>query len=428
MNKSPGFPQTRLDKLQSDHRHGKYEKRSYTISIITPMFGGGYEVGQVDSERLARVSAIKGHLRFWWRATRGAAYKDVQELRKREAEIFGDTTQSSPVRLRVLPLKCSDIDQIQIPQYILISRPKPQELADYRKTLGYRFKLEVLFDNPDLELEIQAALWGWINFGGLGARTRRGCGSLYCPSFSPSKSEIKNIGFTKWFKESEKKYKLSLLPLGQSRLWPTLSQNFRVRETETNTSENWHNLIKVYSEFRRKANNRGNSATPGRSYWPEADAIRSITKWSHPSHKSPFPSSKPKGLIAFPRASLGMPIVFHFKRDKGSHLQDPFSTQLFPKDKHRLASPIILKPLAYDINESLALIAILNQPMIEGVELRSTNKNGRIRSFSSEYVYSKLDYRDTPMKMSSGDISTNAIEAFLYSKEVEELCQQQHKN
>ena len=71
------------------------------IQVVTPMFGGGTEAGVPDPVTLIRPSSIRGHLRFWWRATRGAAFTTVRDLKQRETEIFGDTEHPSPVIVEV---------------------------------------------------------------------------------------------------------------------------------------------------------------------------------------------------------------------------------------------------------------------------------------------------------------------------------------
>ncbi len=63
--------------------------RSYSIQVVTPLFGGGVEPGRNDPVTLIRGAGIRGHLRFWWRATRGASYESEKELRKKEEEIWG---------------------------------------------------------------------------------------------------------------------------------------------------------------------------------------------------------------------------------------------------------------------------------------------------------------------------------------------------
>jgi CRISPR/Cas system CMR-associated protein Cmr1 (group 7 of RAMP superfamily) len=80
-------------------------KPPYTIDVITPLFGGGVEPGVNDPATLIRSSNIRGHLRFWWRATRGVACKTVSELRKRESAIWGSATNPSPVSVKVRVVK-----------------------------------------------------------------------------------------------------------------------------------------------------------------------------------------------------------------------------------------------------------------------------------------------------------------------------------
>lgn len=81
------------------HEDQRLFKEPLTIHLVTPMFGGGPQSNSIDQERPIRESAIRGHLRFWWRATRGSACKNANELSKREAEIFGHTEQASQIQV-----------------------------------------------------------------------------------------------------------------------------------------------------------------------------------------------------------------------------------------------------------------------------------------------------------------------------------------
>ena len=55
----------------------KQEPNNTTITqvreyeLITPLFGGGVNPGEADPVTIIRGTAIRGHLRFWWRACRG---------------------------------------------------------------------------------------------------------------------------------------------------------------------------------------------------------------------------------------------------------------------------------------------------------------------------------------------------------------------
>jgi CRISPR-associated protein Cmr1 len=58
--------------------------------LITPLFGGGVEPHQADPVTIVRGTEVRGHLRFWWRATRGGQFNgSLKEMRRREEEIWG---------------------------------------------------------------------------------------------------------------------------------------------------------------------------------------------------------------------------------------------------------------------------------------------------------------------------------------------------
>ncbi|GIV10791.1 MAG: hypothetical protein KatS3mg020_0282 [Fimbriimonadales bacterium] len=71
------------------HEPAKREAIELELQLITPMFGGGYKTREVDLVMPIRPAAIRGHLRFWWRATAGAQYASAEELYKAETAIWG---------------------------------------------------------------------------------------------------------------------------------------------------------------------------------------------------------------------------------------------------------------------------------------------------------------------------------------------------
>ncbi|MGG1640436.1 type III-B CRISPR module RAMP protein Cmr1 [Paenibacillus sp. NRS-1782] len=418
----------------------------YDITIVTPMFGGGYLAGKIDTDRLVRTSTVRGQLRFWWRATRGAAFDNVYELRKREAEIFGDTSRPSCIQIRIEQSRAVENvnRRARFPKYSLVSADEEVKKAQRKSidyTIGHTFKLHIIYKQPTDDItksinleeiqrtEIAPALWAWINFGGVGARTRRGCGSLYCKGISPTSDHCTHQKFQAWFEEHIQKYELKLLQEKQSREWPTLSRQIRFRPRIEGMFDAWDEAIEAYRLFRRRANEGKSSSRPGRSQWPEADSIRNITGMKHPKHIKKYPASKPDKLLAFPRAQLGMPIIFKFKQtmDEDKKLpttelrkrkpweKEPYDTQLVPKDKERLASPVIVKPLACNLDRSLGIIAILNQPALEEVHLNQ--KDNVIKKLRAEEIYPETLYEHNPMQNYQ-----SAVEAFLHSEEVNKFC------
>lgn len=422
---------------------------SYEVSVVTPMFGGSVTPSEADRMRPIRSASVRGHLRFWWRATRGTVYEDVVQLRRKEVEVFGDTDQPSAVKIWVELLDRRKNEGLLKKTnfysrdfaYILFPFGRNNQIE--RSLDPFKFKIHIQYnlqsadknqeeEIKQLRLEVEAALWAWINFGGIGARTRRGCGSLYCEKFSPNKQIRSSDEFEKWLKERLEEYHLVLSDDELNREWPTLSRRIEIQRNRKSLNQAWAQTVNKYRNFRRLAN-RGNGKTPGRSYWPEADSIRRITGMGEPKHKVPCTISKSGHEIAFPRAQFGLPIITEFKHDyekRGLRKdeREPYTTQLVPKAKDRLASPLILKSIAVSEKEGFGMFAVLNQPLINQLELKVTQENNRdpnikhkleSKHIEQNEIYPKLNYPNNPMKDKSGRVSENAIKAFLDSKEVQ---------
>lgn len=448
MSRNPGQPQTNFAQIKEDRLIPN--DKSYEIMIVTPMFGGGYEAGKVDEDRFVRESAIKGQLRFWWRATRGAAYDSAYELRKREAVIFGDTSRPSSVKVKIEILTKELATYVfggkdsSIPSYLFQRSNKMDKQVTYISKGTFRLCLQWSAEAKalkktepgtfeELNRDLEAALWAWINFGGIGSRTRRGCGSLYCKNFSPIRSDCNESGFSKWLERCIKKYKLVLPMENGAGEWPTLNPNMLLKFDSRHNKDIWKFVIGQYKNFRRRARNDGGKI--GRSYWPEADSVRNILNMAAPRHDTPihfFRSNPKEEVIAFPRAEFGMPIVFHFSKPKGGEIKksvlkkaiprEPGDTQLTPADKERLASPLILKTLAFNEEYGVGLIAVLNHPPIGNLELKyvenDKNKNYSVAMNSGR----PLDYHNSPMCGRGHTIYPSAIDAFLNSEEVKQFC------
>src|SRR5437660_2849630 len=192
--------------------------------LITPLFGGGVSPMECDPVTIIRGSEIRGHLRFWWRATRGGQYNgDLSEMKKAEAKIWGaahiskktttppekkDDEQKPPtVQIEVEVTKNGESKEVfglfhkegklktklndpDIPEYAAFPlRPTDDECKQGNVVLkkvqkDVEFILTITFAK-DYEKEIRAALWAWETFGGIGARTRRGFGAIHCTEALP---------------------------------------------------------------------------------------------------------------------------------------------------------------------------------------------------------------------------------------------------
>jgi len=324
-----------------------------TYRLISPLFGGGAEPKYADAVSTVRTTSLKGQLRFWWRAARTGGMS-LEQMRSREAEIFGaaagDGGQASPLLIEIEPLESG---QEKHPFFFEAGRSFPtnrpevapgyvafplqannQDRNNYPVRVGVRFRLRLRFPEG-LREEIEAALWAWERFGGLGGRTRRGFGAVW--------PEGAGVADAKTLEAQWKHYvKTGNPPEGV----PSLSgARWKL------VSLSWREVVERYRRFRQSRNAGQQTNRPGRSHWPEPDVVRAVLGRAEPRHRIPIHSPLIRKL---PRAQFGLPIVMHFK-DRG----DP-STRIVPvnPDLERLASPLIFRPLG----EKTSVVLILNAP------------------------------------------------------------------
>lgn len=172
--------------------------------LLTPLFGGGVRANENDTTKLIRETSIRGQLRFWWRAMRGTG--PIVEMKKREDEIFGSGGQKAVQSKILISVKVlssgSQVSAFQNDQKTQSGprRPKTETAREVHEYAAFplspdkderndpnwksalvstdvEFHLKICYPK-ELEAEIQAALWAWETFGGVGARTRRGFGAI----------------------------------------------------------------------------------------------------------------------------------------------------------------------------------------------------------------------------------------------------------
>ncbi len=377
--------------------------------LITPLYGGGVTPGEADPVTVVRATEIRGHLRFWWRATRGGQFgNDPKAMKIKEDEIWGkahtkekkgniekeqeqnegDTCRQT-VQIEVtlthrgeskksfylqrnpkgnLVPKGNDIPDyaafpLRPPQEDLRRKTQKQIEEEIKSVRHYvQFTLKITFSRTHSD-DVQAALWAWETFGGIGARTRRGFGALRLLTVNSKKnddlpSSNQRADVRRWVNEHLEKFVVA-------GTWPNdvphLEQKlfFELAYPATNTFYPWRQLIAQYTNF-RQSRTKGRT---GRSNWPEAEAIRELTgKRQYQSLNHPQ---------KFPRAAFGLPILFHFK-DEG----DPKDTTLqgANKEHERLASPLILRPLACNGEQAIGLAVILKGSRIPPLILKEENE------------------------------------------------------
>jgi CRISPR-associated protein Cmr1 len=355
------------------------------VRLITPLFGGGVHVEgdplrrqdkQPDRVTPFRGAAVRGQLRFWWRAVHAARYGTLAALREAESSLWGAASSPGACALDIShgPLKVAEVEVFEMRQgnngrWNPRARPGCEDLAygafplqpkggeTVELTCGRLHRLTGeahlrLLAPEGREAEVEAALRAWLLFGGLGGRTRRGFGAVEATGavFDPR-------AFLRTIPSGD-------APAGVPRLHGArLAIAPRTFDKPEDAMKWALRALRELRQGRDLGRNPGQTPNrPGRSRWPEAEAIRKITGRSDAQHRERF-----VGVDKFPRAAFGMPIIFHFQSG-----QDPKDTRLQPKGAERLASPLLLRPVRVgrDAYRALALVLAGTTDAIDAVELK----------------------------------------------------------
>lgn len=314
---------------------------SMRCRLVTPMYGGGVQAAIPDIKMPIRAAAIRGQLRFWWRLLAKQKWGlQGEALRQAEWALWGgmetnDTDgQASKVFLRVKEIKfkgkpveillrdaLTDLFTEYAPHYALFpARPAQGQAPSirlFKPDLKWElhWRLAASASENDKQQVLETLRW-WVMFGGVGARTRRGCGAFIVETCS-----IQEIMQPISVEEAQ-----------------AAGCRLVMRQETGSAKKAWEEAVERLWDFRQKPNigrNQQNNGHPGRSRWPEPDAIRRITNRHAANHQPEHPAGN-----IFPRAMFGMPIIFHFVGGG-----EPADMQLLPKGKERMASPIIVRPI-----------------------------------------------------------------------------------
>lgn len=179
-----------------------------TFRIETPMFLGG---ANKDNTAELRLPSLKGVLRWWWRALAWSRYGgDLQRIREREFELFGAAADAQGRGVGRFSLAWTPGEPL----------PAQTQKASFPPGLGYlagqglcnmkgewsrhalnpgqTFSITLIFNakaTEDDRTEIVEALTVMGLLGGLGARSRRGMGSLRLLSLKRDDHELLTSNF-----------------------------------------------------------------------------------------------------------------------------------------------------------------------------------------------------------------------------------------
>lgn len=372
-------------------RHRALERLAIELVSTTPIFGGGVVAGQPDERVPIRVPSIRGHLRFWWRALQVPGMP-ADEMRDQERKLFGgaagDQGAASNVIVTVSRVQPTEPDTFKPPfnsadGYALFpARGEKGQPDKPRWKPGVKFTLTVDVPASDTTA-VHHALLAWILFGGYGGRTRRGLGSLACASEAARREWLPAAATAQAIAErlgGDIFANPHALPATAT---PRLAgATLLAGPTGASGPSAWTASLGMLRMFRQGdglAREQGKAGRPGRTRWPEADKVRRLV--GRQTAHEPRHNATP----AWPRAAFGLPIVARFQqKDRNQQpypVSEPTSFDILWRDidgnaRDRLASPLILKPLAL-ANGQFAPIALwLDRAFPDGMVVAKI-KDGR---------------------------------------------------
>ncbi|RIH86864.1 type III-B CRISPR module RAMP protein Cmr1 [Calidithermus roseus] len=342
------------------------ELTTWTLKLrtITPMFGGSATPREVDPKNPVRAASVRGHLRFWWRATAGAQYASAEELFKAEEEIWGSAEKYGKVALRVLEQSAG---QAVRPSELVpdrgTARTGPMEkfflhpfnenrsegLSEASGLKSVEFTLELTHTLSETEAEhLRRAVRAWIAFGGIGARTRRGVGALEVTANLKDWLPATPDQLKTWFAVPPQKevhhttLAGAVICLGQPRK-PSNTDPYKGHSA-------WRELGRFWARFRKGHYLEDPVTGETMAYTPMAGG-----KWR--DHKTLLALRPRQERIALAKPFYGLPIVYQ-------RLGDSFSGTLeaVHSGGRRMASPVILKPIAFADGSIWPAVIILNAP------------------------------------------------------------------
>ncbi|GIW27670.1 MAG: type III-B CRISPR module RAMP protein Cmr1 [Meiothermus sp.] len=321
------------------------------LRTITPMFGGSATPRQVDPEHPVRAASVRGHLRFWWRATAGAQYATAKELFEAEERIWGSAKKQGQVALTVSEqgyentLQPSSLGERVKPYERFFVYPFLRNKNDSEASglVGVSFSLELRLSNSltlEEEAEVKTAVRAWLAFGGVGARTRRGLGALQVVS-SQTGWHPKDLSELKgWFAGLQSNGYYSCLSGARATFSKPYKDGVRA----------WKDLSIFWARF-RKGHYTGK--------YPEYSAMGGAMWEDHAKLKALTPGQK----VSLAKPYMGLPIIYQ-------KFTGAFAGEITPADGSRMASPVLLKPVAFADGSVRAMVLVLSAPEPQGVSVK----------------------------------------------------------
>ena len=236
----------------------------YDLTIVTPMVGGSAIAREANTQ--VRPTEIMGNLRHWWRATNAGRF-NLGELVWQEDALFGSAVHPGHCQISVTTVKPGkvrpDLTNDRASSYAiwaLLENNKVSHRTQFtdQVTLGTQFTLRLRF-TPEWEQAILPAMQAFIAYGGLGGRTRRGCGSLQLSTLTTRRPDgTKDV--SDYARPRIRPIGLPTAPAIRDDRMTGLPQHvFVFGRAMTDPVQAWHKSLKAYQDFRREMRQKRSS-------------------------------------------------------------------------------------------------------------------------------------------------------------------------
>lgn len=338
------------------------ERIRVTLRSVTPVFGGSARKGDVDPQAPVRSASIRGQLRFWWRCLQPLTLS-ATELHKDEARIFGSAQEVGQVQTDVelhargqmsLALSYPSGHRKAGPRevYFLFPFRTRNSQAHYLENVSFTLTLTFATSLGQADqAQVLQALKAWIFFGGIGARTRRGCGALQIDSATATKAgetgdtdlHVTDADLKSWFK----------LPDATQARRNSLSGASLYVIPAHDPMQAWSALGTFWARFRKGHVGSEKYAPENGSYWDDHDTLLA------------GPTSR---AIALNKPYFGLPLKYqNFPKNPSF---DGTISAIHNGKKARFTSPVILKPVVLG-GQVQSAVLILNGPLPLKIDIQS---------------------------------------------------------
>lgn len=199
---------------------------TFQAEVITPLLVAGADPRSPDVMREGlRPPEVRGQLRYWFRAMMGGIVgDDLKTLRTLEGRVFGDTDQHSKIKVVTAPvaaftpqtayLRMNDPGTLTLPSGRAVAAPSRKAIPP---PTPYSLWLTGVAQT-ELNLGL-GALWLVIMLSGVGARIRRGFGSLaLAPTDTETAQALQNLDLSFTYTGADLKALATTLAAGLSRV------------------------------------------------------------------------------------------------------------------------------------------------------------------------------------------------------------------